>query len=97
MSASTTTSAISSDVIHDTVKAPETVSAPSAPVLITEQEVLFGTRVTASPPKASITHRIFDAVLGAARSLHLPPPREHYPTALGYLERSRMAREMERL
>ena len=97
MSASTTTSAIPSDVIHDTVETPETVSAPSAPVLITEQEVLFGSRVAASPPKASITQRMFDAVLGAARSLHLPPPRQHYPTALAYLEGSRMAREMERL
>jgi hypothetical protein len=97
MSASTTTSAIPSDVIHDTVKAPEMVCAPSAPVLITEQEVLFSTRVAASPPKASIIHRMFDAVLGAARSLHLPPPRPHMPTALGYLEQSRMAREMERL
>ena len=97
MFASTTTSATPSDVIHDTVKTPEKVGAPSAPVLITEQEVLFGTRVAVSPPKASITRRMFDAVWDAARALQLPPPRPHYPTDMGYLERSRMGREMERL
>jgi hypothetical protein len=97
MFASTTTSATPSDVIHDTVKTPEKVSAPSAPVLITEQEVLFGTRVTASPAKASIARRMFDAVGDAVRSLHLPPPRPHYPADMGYLEQSRMAREMDRL
>ena len=97
MFASTTTSATPSDVNHDTVTTTEKVSAPSAPVLITEQEVLFGTRVAASPPKTAITRRMFDAVLGAARALQLPPPRPHYPTDMGYLERSRMAREMERL
>ena len=97
MFASTTTSATPSDVIHDTVETPEEVSASSAPVLITEQEVLFGTRVAASPARASITRRMFDAVMEATRSLHLPPPRPHHPTDMGYLERSRMAREMERL
>jgi hypothetical protein len=97
MFAPTTASAKPSDVIHDTVKTPEKVSAPSAPLLITEQEVLLGTRVAVSPPKVAVTRRMFDAVLGVARSLQLPPPRAHYPTDMGYLERSRMAREMERL
>ena len=97
MFASTTTSAIPSDVIPDTVETPEKGSASSAPVLITEQEVLLGTRVAASPARASITRRMFDAVMEATRSLHLPPPHSHYPTDMGYLERARMAREMERL
>jgi hypothetical protein len=97
MFASTTTSAIPSDVSHDTVETTEKVGAPSASVLITEQEVLFGTRVAISPSKASITRRMFDAVWDAARSLQLPSPRPHYPADMGYLEQSRMAREMERL
>ena len=97
MSQSTKTSATPSDVIHSTVKTPEKVGAPSAPVLITEQEVLFGTRVAVSPPKASITRRLFDAVWAAATSLRLPPPRKHFFTDLGYLEQSRLAREMDRL
>ncbi|WP_428342403.1 hypothetical protein [Mycobacterium sp.] len=68
-----------------------------APVLITEQEVLFGTSAATSPRRASLPHRFIGAVRTAATSLRLPPPRPHYPTDLGYLERSRMAREMDRL
>ena len=33
----------------------------------------------------------------AAGSLHLPPPRQRHPVDTGYLERARMAREMDRL
>ena len=94
MSPSTATSATTPDVIHGTTQAPPKLSAP---VLITEQEVLFGTRVAVAPQKASISRRLFDAIVGAAHSLHLPPPHEHYPTGMGYLEQSRMAREMDRL
>jgi hypothetical protein len=97
MSQSTTASATKPEVRPNTTQTPQEVSAQPAPVLISEQEVLFGTRVAASPHKASIPRRWFDAVRGAAHSLQLPPPHPHYPADMGYLERSRMAREMDRL
>ena len=68
-----------------------------APVLITAQEVLFSTRVALLLRKASTPRRWIDAIRVAAGSLHLPPPRQRYPTDTGYLERARMAREMDRL
>ena len=79
-----------------TLAAADETAAP-APVLITEQEVLLGTRVAVSPPTVSIARRLFDSMRAAASSVHLPPPHEHHPTDMGYLERSRMAREMDRL
>ena len=97
MSPSTATSVTTRDVIQTTTETKPEVSAAPAPVLITEQEVVFGTRVAVSPRKASMSRRLFEAVRGAANSLHLPPPHQHYPTNTGYLEHSRMAREMDRL
>jgi hypothetical protein len=94
MSPSTVTSATAADAVHDRV---QKVGTAAAPVLITEQEVLLGTRVAVSPRKESIPRRLFDAVRVAANSLHLPPPHQHYPADTGYLEQSRMAREMDRL
>jgi hypothetical protein len=97
MSQLTTTSANQSDVGHRAALTATEIETSPAPVLITEQEVLFGTRVATSPRRASLPHRFIGAVRTAATSLRLPPPHEHYPTDLGYLERSRMAREMDRL
>lgn len=63
-------------------------------VVITEQEVMLGTHVALSRrlPRR-LVHKIWDAV----GSLHLSPPKQHYPADSGYLEQSRMAREMYRL
>jgi hypothetical protein len=97
MSQLTETSVTPEDVDHRTVQSSSKGATLPAPVLITEQEVLFGTRAAISPHRASLPHRWIGAVRTAAISLRLPPPREHYPTDLGYLERSRMAREMDRL
>jgi hypothetical protein len=97
MSQLTTTSVTQSDVGHVEPITAIKDETPLAPVLITEQEVLFGTRAAALPHRASLPHRLIGAVRTAATSLRLPPPRQHYPTDLGYLERSRMAREMDRL
>ena len=94
MSETTAISAPTSDVVHTTAPMPV---PPQPTVLITEQEVLFGTRTALSPGKLSIPRRLFAAVRDAAGSLHLPPPHPHYPADMGYLERSRMAREMDRL
>jgi hypothetical protein len=97
MSHLTETSATLGDVNHDAAPSSSKDTALSAPILITEQEVLFGSRAAILPRRASLTHRVIGAVRTAATSLRLPPPRQHYPADLGYLERSRMAREMDRL
>jgi hypothetical protein len=98
MSQSAAVSAPTGDVVSDAVPAPPSVgTSTNTPVLITEQEVLFHTRAAVSPPKPTFTHRVSDAVRGMVHALRLPPPRPHYPADMGYLERSRMAREMDRL
>ena len=97
MSQSTTTSAITREVVQEAAPTSEKDETSAAPVLITEQEVLFGTRAAMLLRKAYNPHRWIDAIRVAAGSLHLPPPRQHFPTDTGYLERSRMAREMDRL
>jgi uncharacterized iron-regulated membrane protein len=97
MSQLTETSATQSDTGHGAALTATKNETLSAPVLITEQEVLFATRAATLPRRASLPHRFIDAVRAATTSLRLPPPRQHYPKDLGYLERSRMAREMDRL
>jgi hypothetical protein len=96
MSQSTTTSAAPREVVHEAAPTSGRDETSAAPVLITEQEVMFSTRV-ALLLLASTPHRWMDAIRGAAGSLRLPPPRQHHPRDMGYLERSRMAREMDRL
>ena len=97
MSQSTTTSAANREVVPTAAPTSEKDGTSPAPVLITEQEVLFGTRAAMLLRKASSPHRWIDAIRVAAGSLHLPPPRQCYPMDTGYLERARMAREMDRL
>ena len=97
MSQSTTTSATTREVVHTAAPTSGKDGPPPASVLITAQEVLFSTRVALLLHKASTPHRWIDAIRVAAGSLHLPPPRQRHPTDTGYLERSRMAREMDRL
>jgi hypothetical protein len=97
MSQLTKTSVTQSDIGHGAALTATKNETSPGPVLITEQEVLFGTRAATSPRRASLPHRFIGAVRTATTSLRLPPPRAHYPTDLGYLERSRMGREMDRL
>jgi hypothetical protein len=97
MSQSTTTSARTPEVVHEVAPTSAKDEMSAAPVLITAQEVLFSTRMALLLHKASTPHRWIDAIRGAVRSLHLPPPRQRYPMDTGYLERARMAREMDRL
>ena len=66
-----------------------------APVLITEQEVVFSTAAATSPRPASISRKLIDAIRGVGAALHRPP-RPHYPQRSSYLELSRTAREMDR-
>jgi hypothetical protein len=84
------------DVVRETQQTKVTDGASAAPVVITEQEVMFGTRAARSSRVASVPHRLLNTIR-TATALRLPPPRQHYPADLGYLERSRMAREMDRL
>jgi hypothetical protein len=75
------------------------------PILITEQEVVFGTAVAAPPRPTTMRwwtgatavvvaalHRMFATSAPDAR-----PPRRHYPKRYVFLEHSRLAREMDRL
>jgi hypothetical protein len=96
MSLSTETSAATRDVDHNATQTTAADGTSPAPVLITEQEVMFGTRAALSTRVAAVHRRLFDAIRVAAA----PPqsrPRRHYPIDTGYLEHSRMAREMDRL
>ncbi len=89
--------AVNRDVVHEAQQPVVMDETSASPVLITEQEVMFGTHVALSARVAAGPRRFAAAIRTAAASLHLPPPHQHYPAAAGYLERSRMAREMERL
>jgi hypothetical protein len=97
MSQSTTTSATTPGVVHEAAPTSGKGGTSAAPVLITEQEVLFCTGAAMLPRTASAQHRWIAAIRVAAGSLHLPPPRQRYPLDTGYFERARMAREMDRL
>lgn len=97
MSQSTTTSAITREVVHEVAPTSGKDGTTAEPVLITPQEVLFSTRVALLLRGASHRDRLIAAIRGAAGSLRLPPPRQRHPVDTGYLERARMAREMDRL
>jgi hypothetical protein len=98
MSQLTTASADKREGVHDTAPIPEQKDTTSpASVLITEQEVLLGTRAAALPAEVSTHRGWIESIRAAVGSLHLPPPRQRYFRDPGYLEQSRMAREMDRL
>ena len=76
-----------------------TVEASSTEVLITTQEVVFGTAAAVGVPRqnirgrlVAITHRLFATSTDTSR---LQP--RHYPKRYGFLEDALMAREMDRL
>jgi hypothetical protein len=96
MSLSTETSAATHDVDHHATRTTAADGTAPAPVLITEQEVMFATRVAISTRFAAVPRRMLDAIRVAAAPPQ-PRPRRHYPMDTGYLEHSRMAREMDRL
>jgi hypothetical protein len=77
------------------------VTVPDTTVVITEQQVLFGTVAAVAPPLprtgriGALVHRVaalFDRPVDPPNR----PPR-HRPTRADYLERSLMGREMRRL
>jgi hypothetical protein len=80
--------------------------SPRTPLLITEQQVLFGTAAALPVQPAKTSRRWTEAMraIGAnvraafgTSSDEARPARRHYPARNGYLEDSRMAREMLRL
>jgi hypothetical protein len=74
-------------------------SGTHAPVLITEQEVVFSTAAAQAPSRARRRwlRRTWIAAIG--RILRpLPEPKSHYPRREpAYFEAARMSREMDRL
>ena len=97
MSQSPKISAATPDVIHDAEPTLVKDGMSHAPVFITQQEVVFSTAAATSSRPASISRRVIDAIRVVIAASHRPHARRHYPPRSGYLELSRMAREMDRL
>ena len=84
MSESPTTSAKTPGVIQVSERSLAADRVSQAPVLVTEQEVMFSTAAAVPLPPTTITRRLIDAI-------------RHYPRRFSYLDRALMAREMYRL
>jgi len=97
MPQSAMTSAATPDVVDDVEPTLVKDETSPAPVLITEQEVVFGTAAALSSRPASRSRRLSAAMRAAGSALRLPPPKQHIPQRSRYLEHARMAREMDRL
>jgi len=97
MSESPKTSAMTQDVIQDAEPTLVENGVSHAPVLITEQEVVFSTAAAVPLRPTKITRRLIDAIRVVGAALHPAPVRRHYPQRSSYLEHARMAREMDRL
>jgi len=76
-------------------RALETEAQP--PVLITEQEVVFGTAAAVRPRSIPTTRRMIGMLRVVGAAFRPPPPRPHYARRAAYLERAAMSREMDRL
>ncbi|OSC28042.1 hypothetical protein B8W69_12530 [Mycobacterium vulneris] len=75
--------------------APSAEGAP-AEVLISTQQVLFGTAAVQGTRRAPLAGRIASALRRMAADAN-QPRHPHYPTHYTYIENARMAREMDRL
>lgn len=75
--------------------APSVEAAP-AEVLISTQQVLFGSAAVQATRRAPLGGRIVTALRRMAADAN-QPRHPHYPTRCAYLEDARMAREMGRL
>jgi hypothetical protein len=84
MSSARPVPACAADALDEPTPQPLPAADPSAAVLITEQEVLFGT--AAAAPATRNTSR------KSSR-----PRRKNLPKRYEFLERARMAREMDKL
>ena len=81
--------------------APSTVSASPAPVLVTEQQVIFATAAAGAASRIAATRRPWIVLIRhrlSAWSSTQREPRRSYPRLRSsYIEYAAMAREMERL
>ncbi len=73
------------------------VTEPQPPVLVTEQEVMFGTAAAVRPRSTPMTRRMIDALRAVAAGWRSSPARPRYSRSAWYLEGARMSREMDRL
>lgn len=98
MSESPEVVAVMADLAEDTQPLVERDSSRTT-TLITEHEVHFGTAAAVSLPRKTVGSRLTGAVrrLFVSSTADGRPPRRHYPRHYGYIEDSRMAREMDRL
>jgi hypothetical protein len=96
LSIETTQNAIASAAVStDDLPRPQALETEARPpVLITEQEVVFGTAAAVRPRSIPTTRRTIGVLRAALRP---PPPRPHYARRAAYLERAAMSREMDRL
>jgi hypothetical protein len=79
-----------------------TAASPAAPVLITEQQVLFSTAAAVTPPRPRYllggAPRAFSSAMTWWRTRgERRAERPHYPARMNFLEDSLMSREMDRL
>jgi hypothetical protein len=81
----------------DLARPPALETEAQPPVLITEQEVMFGTAIAVRPRSIPITRRMVGMLHAVATALRPPPPRPHYAGRAYYLEYAAMSREMDRL
>ena len=81
-----------------TPSARSSAEASSTEVLITEQQVMFGTAVAAaSRRKKSRFVAILARAFAASTTESRPRSQQSQPRRMYYIERGRMGREMERL
>jgi hypothetical protein len=82
-----------------TPSAAPSVEASSTEVLITTQEVVFGTAAAVGMPRENTGGRLVAIMRRMfATSTDAPKPRpRNYPKRYGFLENALMAREMDRL
>jgi hypothetical protein len=97
MSRSPKTSAATPDVVQDAEPILVKNGLSHAPVIITQQEVVFSTAAAMSSRPASISRRLIAAIRIVGAALQPRPARRHNPQRNSYLEHARMAREVDRL
>jgi hypothetical protein len=103
MSDSRTISASTADTSREPVAQPPSPAPPDAAasteILITEQEVLFGTAAAVPARRESISRRFFASMkrIFAVSADASRPKRGDYPKRYEFLERALMGREMDKL
>ncbi|OMB97039.1 hypothetical protein A5732_07490 [Mycobacterium colombiense] len=82
--------------VNEPIPQPPSVEAAPAEVLISTQQVLFGTAAVQATRRAPLGGRIASALRRMAADAN-QPRHPHYPRNYTYIENARMAREMDRL